>query len=83
MNTPMSAPTDEDFMREALALAARAAAEGEVPVGAVVVRGAEVIGRATTGRFRAATLPRTPRWVHCGMLRSTQATTVWAGACCT
>ena len=41
----MSAPTDEDFMREALALAARAATEGEVPVGAVVVRGADVIGR--------------------------------------
>jgi tRNA(adenine34) deaminase len=32
-------------MREALALAARAAAEGEVPVGAIVVRGVEVIGR--------------------------------------
>jgi tRNA(adenine34) deaminase len=36
---------DEDFMREALVLAARAAAEGEVPVGAIVVQGAEVIGR--------------------------------------
>jgi len=32
-------------MREALALAATAAAEGEVPVGAVVVQGAEIIGR--------------------------------------
>ena len=37
--------TDEEFMREALALAERAGAEGEVPVGAIVVRGAEVIGR--------------------------------------
>jgi tRNA(adenine34) deaminase len=36
---------DEDFMREALALAARAATEGEVPVGAIVVQGTEVIGR--------------------------------------
>jgi tRNA(adenine34) deaminase len=36
---------DEAFMREALALAARAAAEGEVPVGAIVVHGSEVIGR--------------------------------------
>jgi tRNA(adenine34) deaminase len=36
---------DEPFMREALALAARAAAEGEVPVGAIVVHGEEVIGR--------------------------------------
>ena len=36
---------DEDFMREALALAARAAEAGEVPVGAVVVREGRVIGR--------------------------------------
>jgi tRNA(adenine34) deaminase len=32
-------------MAEALALARRAEAEGEVPIGAVVVRGGEVIGR--------------------------------------
>jgi tRNA(adenine34) deaminase len=32
-------------MREALALAALAAAEGEVPVGAIVVRDAEIVGR--------------------------------------
>ena len=32
-------------MREALDLADRAAAAGEVPVGAVVVKGGEVIGR--------------------------------------
>jgi tRNA(adenine34) deaminase len=36
---------DIQFMREALAEAGRAEAEGEVPVGAVVVRGEEVIGR--------------------------------------
>ena len=35
----------EDFMREALQLAARAAQSGEVPVGAVVVKDGEVIGR--------------------------------------
>jgi tRNA(adenine34) deaminase len=35
----------EVFMREALALAAQAAAVGEVPVGAVVVKDGEVIGR--------------------------------------
>jgi len=34
-------------MREALALAARAAAAGEVPVGAVVVRNGEVVGRGS------------------------------------
>jgi tRNA(adenine34) deaminase len=33
------------FMREALALAGDAAAAGEVPVGAVVVRDGEIIGR--------------------------------------
>ena len=32
-------------MREALVLAERAGAEGEIPVGAIVVRGTEVIGR--------------------------------------
>ena len=36
--------TDERFMRRALELAARAEADGEVPVGALVVLGGEVIG---------------------------------------
>lgn len=36
---------DASFMREALALAARGAALGEVPVGAVVVRDGVVVGR--------------------------------------
>jgi tRNA(adenine34) deaminase len=35
----------EAFMREALALAEAAAASGEVPVGAVVVAGGEIVGR--------------------------------------
>jgi tRNA(adenine34) deaminase len=37
--------SDEVFMRAALDLAERAARQGEVPVGAVVVRGDEVVGR--------------------------------------
>ena len=37
--------SDEHFMREALALAQQAGAFGEVPVGAVVVKGGVVIGR--------------------------------------
>ncbi|HEX8984651.1 MAG TPA: tRNA adenosine(34) deaminase TadA [Bryobacteraceae bacterium] len=37
--------SDEEFMREALALARQAEAAGEVPVGAVVVSGGAVIGR--------------------------------------
>lgn len=38
------AEDDEKFMRQALELAKRAGAEGEVPVGAVVVRDGIVIG---------------------------------------
>lgn len=41
---------DEQFMREALALAQLAADEGEVPVGAVVVKGDEIIGRGRNRR---------------------------------
>jgi tRNA(adenine34) deaminase len=37
--------TDERLMREALALARQAEATGEVPVGAVVVSGGEIVGR--------------------------------------
>ena len=37
--------SDEAFMREALELARAAATAGEVPVGAVVVKGGAVIGR--------------------------------------
>jgi len=40
----------EPYMRLALALAARAAREGEVPVGCVVVRGEDVIGRGYNRR---------------------------------
>ncbi|MDE1167178.1 MAG: tRNA adenosine(34) deaminase TadA [Pseudomonas sp.] len=36
---------DQQFMREALALAAQGAALGEVPVGAVLVHNGEIIGR--------------------------------------
>jgi len=37
--------SDEHYMREALELAARAGALGEVPVGAVAVHGGKVVGR--------------------------------------
>jgi tRNA(adenine34) deaminase len=37
-------PNDVDFMRRALGLARRAAEDGEVPVGALLVLGADVIG---------------------------------------
>jgi tRNA(adenine34) deaminase len=37
-------PTDAEFMRRALALARAAGARGEVPVGALLVRGDQVLG---------------------------------------
>ena len=45
--------TDEEFMREAIALAREAAAEGEVPVGCVVVDGETIVGRGRNRRERA------------------------------
>ena len=49
---------DEKYMLEALREAAEGAAEGEVPVGALIVKGGEVIARAhnlieTDGRSSA------------------------------
>ena len=44
---------DEGFMREALALAQAAADAGEVPVGCVVVRGGEIVGRGRNRRESA------------------------------
>jgi tRNA(adenine34) deaminase len=42
---PAAVTDAENFMREALELAAKAAAAGEVPVGAVVVKEGRIIGR--------------------------------------
>ena len=41
---------DSFYMREALRLAEEAAADGEVPVGAAVVRGGEIVGRGRNRR---------------------------------
>ena len=41
---------DEQMMREALALAKEAAADGEVPVGCVIVRRGEIVGRGRNRR---------------------------------
>ena len=43
------------FMGEALALAREAAAEGEVPVGCVIVRGDEIVGRGRNRREKDRT----------------------------
>ena len=45
--------TDEEFMREALALAQKAADEGEVPVGCVIVDGERIVGRGRNRRETA------------------------------
>ncbi len=47
-------PSDEGFMREALAFARIAYAEQEVPIGAVVVRDGRMIGRGRNRRERLA-----------------------------
>ena len=41
---------DAVFMKEALALARQAAEDGEVPVGCVIVRGDEIVGRGRNRR---------------------------------
>ena len=47
--------TDKQYMEEALALAREAAAEGEVPVGCVIVRGDSIVGRGRNRRERSKT----------------------------
>jgi len=47
-------PPDELFMQEALRLAREAEASGEVPVGAVLVVGGEVLGRGFNSPIRLA-----------------------------
>jgi len=48
------AKRDEEFMREALCLARQAAAEGEVPIGAVAVVEGEIVGRGWNRPIAAA-----------------------------
>lgn len=43
---------DINFMREALSLAREAGAEGEIPVGAVVVKDGSIVGRGANTRER-------------------------------
>ena len=47
--------THEDYMLQALELARQAMDEGEVPVGCVVVRDGEIVGRGRNRRERAKT----------------------------
>ena len=50
----MPAADDESYMRRALELARRAEGEGEVPVGAVIVVGGEVVGEGWNRPIGAA-----------------------------
>jgi tRNA(adenine34) deaminase len=50
----MTAADDERFMQRALELARRAEAEGEVPVGAVVVANGEIVGEGWNRPIAAA-----------------------------
>ena len=50
----MSGEADEAFVREALALAEAAAAAGEVPVGAVVVKDGAIVGRGGNAPIAAS-----------------------------
>ena len=57
---------DEKFMREALAEARAAAAVGEVPIGAVVVRAGEIVARAHNRASSTRILRRMPNfWPVC------------------
>lgn len=56
---------DEKFMREALAEARAAAAVGEVPIGAVVVRDGEIVARAHNRRELDQILRRMPSFRPC------------------
>ncbi|UCE62460.1 MAG: tRNA adenosine(34) deaminase TadA [Phycisphaerales bacterium] len=50
MEAPPHANTDEQYMRAALVEAVVAREEGDVPIGAVVVRGTKIIGRGHNQR---------------------------------
>lgn len=51
-NLPHSSESDIEYLRQALELARDAAAAGEVPVGAVVVRGNDIVGRGANRTLR-------------------------------
>jgi tRNA(Arg) A34 adenosine deaminase TadA len=58
-----------EMMEEALTLARAAAAAGEVPVGAVVVKDGVISGVGLTSRYRAMTRLPTPKSSRCARQR--------------
>jgi tRNA(Arg) A34 adenosine deaminase TadA len=56
---------DNQWMRDALRLAELAAAQGEIPVGAIVVRGISVLPRDGTSPLQATIrLPMQKLWLY-------------------
>ena len=53
---------EESFMQEALKLAREAAAEGEVPVGAVIVKDGVIVGRGRNRREKEKTPCAMRKW---------------------
>lgn len=53
--------TDRELMQAAIALAREAAADGEVPVGAVVTRNGEIVSVGRNRREKDKKRPRTRR----------------------
>ena len=67
---------DRFYMLQALALAAQAREKGEIPVGAVVVAGGEVVGEGFNQPIcDLRTQPRMPKSWLCGRLRFEPKTT--------
>ena len=71
---------DEVFMREALTLARQAEANGEVPVGAVVVVNGEIVGRGFNSPIRISIPPRTRKSSLSARPAQRCATIVWKRA---
>ena len=71
----MSMETHHMFMEEAIREAEKAAALGEVPIGAVVVRDGQIVGRGHN-------LPPMRKLSPCGMQGATLAVGAWKTARC-
>ena len=72
----------ERYMALALELAREAAAAGEVPVGCVIVRDGQVVGRAATGGRKSAPPPPMRRWRPSPRPMRRWAPGGWTGASC-
>ncbi len=80
---PITAFPLPEPMRLALDEAAAAARDGEVPVGAVVTRGGEVLARGAQPDARPTTTrPPMPRWWRCARPRRRSATAGSTAATC-